>query len=179
MEYHNIIEFWFGEIDSKQWWTKDADFDQLITTRFGKLHTRATLCELVTWRSDPLGRLAEVIVLDQFSRNIYRGHPQAFAYDPLALCLAQEAIERGVSKSLDKDQQSFLYMPFMHSESISIHEAAVDLFRKSGLESTLKFELKHKAIIDRYGRYPHRNAILGRESTREELEFLKTPGSTF
>ncbi|MFC1664159.1 DUF924 family protein [Pseudomonadota bacterium] len=178
-EYHKVIEFWFDECDTKQWWSKDLDFDQLVAGRFGGLHSRAVLCELVSWRRDPLGRFAEVIVLDQFSRNIYRDQPEAFASDPLALCLAQEAIEHGVETSLHKAQLPFLYMPFMHSESRVIHETAVGLFSKNRLESTLDFELKHKRIIDEFGRYPHRNKILGRESTLEELQFLEQPGSSF
>ena len=179
LEYERVLEFWFDEIDPKQWWLKDVEFDQLVIQRFADLHSRAISCELVDWRREPLGRFAEVIVLDQFSRNIFRDQPGAFASDPLALCLAQEAVDRGVDKSLHKVQLPFLYMPFMHSESSLIHETALSLFQHSGLESTLNFELKHKHIIDRFGRYPHRNKILGRKSTQEEIEFLKQPGSAF
>jgi len=179
MKHLDIIKFWFDEIDQKQWWEKDSNFDQHITARFGAVHAKAVRCELVQWRSEPLGRLAEVIVLDQFSRNIYRDQAQAFANDQMALCLAQEAIIKGVPKSLDQVQESFLYMPFMHSESASIHETAVELFTQCGLESSLKFQFKHKEIIDRFGRYPHRNKILGRDSTLEEIAFLSSPDSSF
>jgi uncharacterized protein (DUF924 family) len=125
------------------------------------------------------GRLAEIIILDQFSRNIFRDTPQAFANDPLALALAQEALAVDADKALSPTERSFLYLPFMHSESAEIHKVAVMLYGLPGLEDNLDFELKHQTIIIRFGRYPHRNKILGRESTAEEIEFLKEPGSGF
>jgi len=125
------------------------------------------------------GRLAEIIVLDQFSRNIYRGTARAFAQDSLALALAQEAISQDLDKQLSPEQRSFLYMPFMHSESKLIHEFALKLFQRLGNQANLEYEIKHKIIIDRFGRYPHRNQILGRESTEEELSFLTQPDSSF
>jgi uncharacterized protein (DUF924 family) len=179
MPYTDIINFWFQEITPKQWWIKDPAFDQMVADRFLPLHAAATRCELHTWRSEPMGRLAEVIVLDQFSRNIYRGKPQSFASDPMALCLAQEAVRSCVDLTLDNNQKMFLYMPFMHSESAAIHQIAVGLFSTFGEQGNQDYELKHKAIIDRFGRFPHRNAILGRPSTAEELEFLAQPGSSF
>ena len=120
-----------------------------------------------------------MIVLDQFSRNIYRDDARAFAADPMALALAQQAVALGVDQSLPSAQRCFLYMPYMHSESRWVHERAVPLFESLGQPANLDFELKHKAIIDRFGRYPHRNALLGRESTAEELAFLEQPGSSF
>ncbi|MFI7918815.1 DUF924 family protein, partial [Acinetobacter baumannii] len=117
---------------------------------------------LWSWRKTPEGRLAEIIVLDQFSRNIYRDQPESFAYDGLALALSQEAISLQLDAQLNPEQRSFLYMPFMHSESKLIHEFALKLFQRLGNEINLSFEKKHKVIIDRFGRYPHRNAILGR-----------------
>ena len=180
MHYEQIINFWFNEIKPKQWYVKDPEFDLLIKDRFSQCHEQASRCELANWRQWPLGRLAEVIVLDQLSRNLYRDDYRAFACDALALALAQEAISANVQDSFtNTSQKSFLYMPFMHSESKAIHETAVQLFSEPGLESNLEFELKHKAIIDRFGRYPHRNIILGRESTEEEEAFLKQPGSSF
>ncbi len=179
MNYSDLIEFWFDEIDAKQWWGKDPEFDRLITDRFGPLHARAVRCELFDWRVSELGRLAEIILIDQFSRNIHRDTPQAFQYDPLALCLAQEAIGRKVQQALTDTQRSFLYMPFMHSESSEIHESAARLFGEPEVASNLDFELRHKKIIDRFGRYPHRNEILDRISTAEEIEFLQQPGSSF
>lgn len=174
-----VLKFWFEEIEPAQWWKKDEAFDRMIVERFGSLHRSAGAGELFEWRSTGRGRLAEIIVLDQFSRNMFRASPLMFACDPMALALAQEAIAIRVDKALNQAERSFLYMPFMHSESLGIHEDAVELFRQNGNPHNLDFEIRHKAIIERFGRYPHRNAILGRESTAEELEFLKQPGSDF
>lgn len=179
MDYQRVIDFWFVETDPKQWWRQDNEFDRRIAERFGEVHQEAVQCELFAWRSQPLGRLAEIIVLDQFSRNIHRGAAQAFAADPLALALAQEAVAAHAAAGLEPRQRAFLYMPYMHSESRLIHQLAVGLFSEKGLESYLDFELRHKAIVDRFGRYPHRNAMLGRHSSQEESDFLKTPGSSF
>lgn len=179
MMAHTVLDFWFKEIDAKQWWTKSAEFDQLIASRFGSLHAAAARCELHPWRETPPGRLAEIIVLDQFSRNMYRGQPQAFACDALALALAQTAVATQADAVLEIQQRAFVYMPYMHSESPLIHSAAQALFSQAGLESSLASEHHHKAIIERFDRYPHRNAILGRPSTTEELEFLATPCSSF
>lgn len=174
-----VIKFWFEEIEPKQRFMKDLEFDQLIRDRFGEVHARANQGLLYTWREHPLDALAEIIVLDQFSRNMYRDKPGAFASDTLALVLAQEAVRRKLDAELNATQKAFLYMPFMHSESAEIHEIALYLFDQEGLEDNYNFEVRHKEIIDRFGRYPHRNAILGRESTAEEIEFLAQPGSSF
>jgi uncharacterized protein (DUF924 family) len=174
----DVIEFWFSELSVNDWWKKDAALDRRIRETFGAVHAAAVRAELFHWRSNAEGRLAEVLVLDQFSRNIHRDGAAAFAADPLALALAQEAVSRGHDRELEPRQRCFLYMPYMHSESRAIHVEGERLFR--GVEKFQhEFELKHKAIIDRFGRYPHRNAVLGRESTPEELEFLKEPGSSF
>lgn len=177
--HQDILRFWFEEIQPSQWWAKDDAFDQAIGARFAEVHAQATRCELFEWRSVPRGRLAEVIVLDQFSRNLFRGSPLAFASDPLALALAQEAIAAEADAALSPIERSFLYLPFMHSESLAIHATAMELYRKNGIPGNLDFELRHQQIIERFGRYPHRNAILGRPSTDEEIEFLKQPGSGF
>lgn len=177
--YRDVLEFWFEEIEPAQWWKKDDDFDRVIIERYSALHRAAASCELFEWRRDARGRLAEIIVLDQFSRNMFRGSPLCFAQDALALALAQEAISAGAENALTPVERSFLYMPFMHSESLKIHEVAVELFRNNGIQNNLDYEFKHRAIIERFGRYPHRNSILGRESTAEEVEFLKLPGSSF
>lgn len=174
-----VLAFWFEEITPKEWWQKSDDFDRLIETRFGQLHAQAVQGELFQWRETAAGRLAEVIVLDQFSRNIYRDKPEAFAADATALVLAQEAVALGQDKALDETPRAFLYMPYMHSESRVIHAVAVELFNQTGMENNYQFELRHKEIVDRFGRYPHRNDILGRESTVEEIAFLQTPGSSF
>lgn len=179
MTAQDVINFWFTEIDSALWWKKDTAFDEQIRTRFGQTHQQATCGELAHWRTDAQGRLAEIIVLDQFSRNLYRDSGQAFAYDLAALILAQECIRLGLHAQLSTIQKSFLYLPFMHSESLTIHEQAVQLYSIAGLEFNLNFELKHKVIIERFGRYPHRNAVLGRASTPQELDFLQQPNSSF
>jgi uncharacterized protein (DUF924 family) len=175
----DVLRFWFEEIQPAAWWKVDPAFDEAVRGRFGQLHEQAKRCELFAWRATPAGRLAEVIALDQFARNIHRGTAAAFAADPLALALAQEAVAAGADLQLDVERRAFLYMPYMHSESAAIHAAAEPLMRERAPRHTHDFELRHKAIIDRFGRYPHRNAILGRESTAEEVEFLKQPGSSF
>ncbi len=172
-----VLHFWFEEIDPAQHWRVDPAFDQEIGERFGTLHRAAVQGELSAWRASAQGRLAEVIVLDQFSRNLHRGTPAAFAADPMALALAQEAVAAGHDQVLPPAQRVFLYMPFMHSESRRVHAVALRLFEALGL--SVDFERRHKAIVDRFGRYPHRNAILGRPSTEEELAFLQQPGSSF
>lgn len=174
-----ILHFWFNEITPKQWWAQSDELDQEIKSRFSGVHRAASCCELYGWRETMAGVLAEIIVLDQFSRNLYRNHPYAFASDTLALALAQTAVAIKIDHDLDNTQRAFLYLPYMHSESQMIHKVAVSLFSKEGMEESLNFELQHKAIIDRFGRYPHRNEVLGRVSTPEEIDFLKTPGSSF
>ena len=179
MQPNSILHFWFTELTPKHHFAKDAALDEAIRTRFGATLQAAARCELFAWRATPEGRLAEILVLDQFSRNVYRGAPQAFAQDALALALAQELVASGQDRSLPLPQRSFAYMPYMHSESALVHTQAALLFAQPGLEDNLRFELRHQAIIERFGRYPHRNAILGRESTAEELVFLSEPGSGF
>jgi uncharacterized protein (DUF924 family) len=174
-----ILRFWFEETAPEQWWRADAAFDRLIGERYGTVHARAIRCELHAWRDSAKGRLAEILVLDQFSRNIHRGTARAFVSDPLALALAQEAVAAGADRELDAAQRAFLYMPYMHSESSAIHVIAETLFRTRTSANSYDFELRHKAIIDRFGRYPHRNTILGRESTADEQAFLLQPGSAF
>lgn len=179
MQPSQILHFWFTELTPAQHFAKDAALDEAIRTRFGATLEAAARCELFAWRATPEGQLAEVLVLDQFSRNVYRDTPRAFAQDALALALAQELVASGQDRSLPLAQRSFAYMPYMHSESALIHEQAVALFSQPGMADTLRFEHAHKAIIDRFGRYPHRNAILGRSSTAQELAFLSGPGSSF
>jgi uncharacterized protein (DUF924 family) len=174
-----VLAFWFDEIDPKLWFARSDEFDQLLLTRFGATHAAAERCELAPWRATAPGRLAEVMVLDQFSRNLHRHQPRAFANDALALALAQTAVACGADQQLEPVRRAFLYMPYMHSESALIHAEAVRLFSAPGLEDNLNFELRHQAIITRFGRYPHRNTALGRPSTPEEIEFLETPGSGF
>ena len=176
---NDFLDFWFHQIDPNQWRVKDPEFDGLLRARFGGLLQQAAVGELYLWRQTPLGRLAEVIVLDQLSRNVYRNTPRAFAQDAMALALAQEAVAAGFLSSLDVRQRIFLLMPYMHSESRLIHRQAESLFRLHTPTENHGFELRHKVVVDRFGRYPHRNVVLGRASTDEELVFLQQPGSSF
>ncbi|RLA02094.1 MAG: DUF924 domain-containing protein [Gammaproteobacteria bacterium] len=175
----DVLKFWFETIEPKSWWVKDVAFDQSIEEQFGETLQQAIRGELYHWRETAHGRLAEIIVLDQFSRNIFRDTAKAFAADGMALVLAQQAISVGAQLELLDNQKSFLYMPFMHSESLLIHQQALQLFSEPGLEGNIDFEKRHMVIIEQFGRYPHRNNILGRESTTEEIEFLSQPGSSF
>jgi uncharacterized protein (DUF924 family) len=177
--YTEVLQFWFDEVDPKQWWTADPGFDARVRARFLPTLRRAIQGELQVWRTSPHGRLAEIIVLDQFSRNVFRDTPAAFAQDPMALVLAQEAVASGVLPRLQPVERAFLLLPYMHSESRLIHVEADRLFREWAPADNHEFELRHKAIVDRFGRYPHRNEILGRASTAEEIEFLAEPGSRF
>lgn len=171
--------FWFEELAPRDWFRKSTKLDRRIAERFGATHEAAAQGELSRWRATPEGRLAEILVLDQFSRNIHRNSARAFANDSTALALAREATETGADRALGAQQRAFLYMPFMHSESLADHDIAIALYRALGLNNHLAAERKHYAIIQRFGRYPHRNAILGRESTAEETAFLGEPGAAF
>lgn len=179
MQFQEIIDFWFSELDESAWWQKSETFDRLITTRFSAIHRAATAGELYSWRHSALGRLAEIIVLDQFSRNIYRDTAASFSADGQALVLAQEAIRHGAPRELTIQQCLFLYMPYMHSESLAIQRASLHLFESLGLANNVEFAKRHYDIIERFGRYPHRNTILGRQSSEQEEAFLLEPGSSF
>ncbi|NLJ50667.1 MAG: DUF924 domain-containing protein [Alcaligenaceae bacterium] len=175
-----VLDFWLDEKTSPFWFEVSADFDEALKTHFGDTLKQAAQGELYEWRHTALGRVAEIIVLDQFSRNIYRGTPQAFQQDAMALVLAQSLValpeEYG---SLPQALQKWGIMPYMHSESALIHEGAMRLFTELGDQGSLKFEIMHRDIIERFGRYPHRNEVLGRQSTAEELAFLQEPNSSF
>lgn len=173
-----VFDFWFG-LEPAMWFKKDSDFDEDIRNRFLDTWQQATAGELSTWRETIAGRLAEIIVLDQFSRNLFRNKPLAFAQDGMGLILSQEALRHCDYLQLPQDQAKFLIMPFMHSESKVIQAQSVELFKALGDASSLEYAEKHKVIVDRFGRYPHRNQTLGRESTEAEKEFLKQPGSSF
>jgi uncharacterized protein (DUF924 family) len=179
MSADRVLSFWFTETDSSKWFAKDTHFDEQVKALFEGTYNEAVAGNTAAWRKSARGRLAEVIVLDQFSRNIFRDSPQAFAADEVALNLAREAVRLGEDEMLSPQEKAFLYMPYMHSESKKMHQEAVRLFSQKGLEDNLKFEMMHKSIIDRFGRYPHRNKLLGRKSTPEEIEFLKQPNSAF
>lgn len=179
MKYQYVLDFWFADEQREFWFSKSDAFDLEIEQRFGETLIHAIQGELADWRNSAQGRLAEIIVLDQFSRNIFRDHAAAFAQDSMALALAQEAVHLGLDQQLSVEQRAFLYMPFMHSESKHVHQHALALFEALGNPINLDFERRHQAIIERFGRYPHRNAILARESSAEELAFLQQPNSSF
>ena len=174
-----VLHFWFKETSPKQHFGKDPAFDATIRDRFLTLHAQAAAGELWSWRATPSGRLAEIIVLDQFSRNLYRNDPRAFAQDGMALVLAQEAVRQRADQTLEPAHRAFLYMPYMHSESARVQVESIRLFEASELTGNIRFAHAHKRIIDRFGRYPHRNTILGRSSSAEEQAFLQEPGSSF
>lgn len=174
IQIQEILTFWFTEITPKQHFIKDLDFDALITSRFEWVYNRVVSGDTTAWSDTPEWLLAQIIVLDQFSRNMFRWDAKSFEHDHLALELAQRAVKTGMDKQLPADQRVFIYMPYMHSESRDVHATALQIFTQYGNENNLKYEINHKAIIDQFGRYPHRNEVLGRVSTPEEVEFLKT-----
>jgi uncharacterized protein (DUF924 family) len=172
MQPKDVTQFWFDELSDDDRWTLCEKLDETIADRFGETHRAASVAELWEWRDSPVGRLTEIIVLDQFSRHIFRNKPGAFANDAAALVLAQEAVRVGADQAVNESMRLFFYMPFMHSESLKVHAWAIDLF--SRLDGALEYEESHRKLIERFGRYPHRNEILGRKSTPDELQFLKT-----
>lgn len=168
-----VLTFWFEECTPKDWYKKDEAFDTRIREQFEETYWAIVNGETERWRETAEGRLAEIIVLDQFARNMFRGRAQAFLAGPQCLTLAQEAIRCGADQELDESKRVCVYMPLMHSESVQVHEKALDLFNTLENKRSYEYEVMHKVIIDQFGRYPHRNAALGRESTPEEVEFMK------
>jgi len=168
-----VLTFWFEELTPKDWFSGGQQIDEVIINRFSELHTKVAAGEYWRERAEPKLALAEVIVLDQFSRNLFRGTAKAYAHDGQALIIAQSLVARGeYIHILSAAEQQFLYLPFMHSESRMIHKEALNLFKALGNAEALRYEEVHKDIIDRFGRYPHRNAVLGRDSTPEEIDYL-------
>lgn len=174
-----VLDFWFDDETQKNWFAKSDEFDDLCRTRFLATWHDAKDGKTKDWRINILGRLAEIIVLDQFSRNIYRNLPQAFSQDDKAVELAQIAVCDEHFPKLYEMARNFVLMPFMHSENKMVHDKALPYFEQYASPNTLDFEHKHKVIIERFGRYPHRNQILGRTCSQEELEFLQEPNSSF
>ena len=185
-----VLDFWFlpegdpGHGKSRpEWFRKDPAFDALIHQRFGEAISRALAGEFVEWDSDPRGALARIILLDQFTRNTFRDTPRAFAGDARALAAARAMVDSGRDRMLGAVERWFVYLPFEHAEDLATQERAVALFNalaaEPGLGDIAEYAVRHRDIIARFGRFPHRNRILGRESTPEEIEFLKLPGSGF
>ena len=177
--YNRVLEFWFEELSPSDWWRKNEQLDARIREEFSAVHESVSEGATEDWRRNDRGRLAEIIVLDQFSRNMFRNQARAFGYDALAREKAREAVAAGVLERLEENQRSFVLMPFMHSEEMEDHRLVLPLFQQYCSDNTVEFEKRHAAIIERFARYPHRNAVLGRESSAEELEFLAQPGSSF
>ncbi len=183
-----VLEFWFGPRDARgqarpEWFRKDDKFDAEIRRRFGELHGAAARGELEAWRASPEPMLALIVVLAQFSRNLFRADARSFAQDARARECARQALARGDEMGLLPVQRQFLYLPFEHSEDALDQDLAVDRMRTlEAFEATrglTEWAERHRVIIRRFGRFPHRNAVLGRASTPEEAEFLKQPGSGF
>ena len=175
----DVLKFWFVESTPEQWFKKDDDFDSQIRENFSGLYEKVAGGCFPDWRKEARGCLAEVIVLDQFSRNMFRNDPQAFAADGRARECLHHALARGFDSQLSDIERKFLYMPLMHSEAAADQRLSIELFGTVNDEDALKYAHLHKDIIDRFGRYPHRNAVLGRETTAEEREFLTQPNSSF
>lgn len=182
----DVLVFWFGpppHATRDAWFRKDPEFDATIRERFGDAVAAALAGAFQAWRASPHGALAHVILLDQFTRNIYRDTPQAFAGDSLALDTAQSAIGQGFDRQLDAYERWFLYLPFEHAEDWAMQQRSLALFEQlaadTGDRAPLQWAEKHAEVIRRFGRYPHRNAILGRPSSPEEIIFLAQPGSAF
>jgi uncharacterized protein (DUF924 family) len=174
-----IVQFWFEELTPEDWYRKDPSIDAQIRTRFGGIYDTLKSDVPEIWLSTPRGCLATILVLDQFPRNMFRDDTRAFATDARALALAKRAIAKGVDMRLTPDQRAFIYMPFQHSEDRADQARSIELFTALGNKLNLDFAVRHKEIIDRFGRFPHRNATLGRASTEEETAFLKEPSSSF
>ena len=187
----DVLDFWFLPPDNRdygqargEWFRKDDAFDTHIRARFGALIDAAIDGGLRAWDATPHGALARLIVLDQFTRNVYRGTPRAFAGDAQALALAVALTQAGQDRLLPPMLRAFAYLPFEHAEDLAMQARAVELFQllsqaQPGFESMLDYAQRHQEVIARFGRFPHRNAILGRPSTPEEVEFLRQPGSSF
>ncbi|PSB33874.1 DUF924 family protein [Chlorogloea sp. CCALA 695] len=185
-----ILDFWFGTPESEDygkersfWFTKNPEFDRELGDRFLLDYEQAAGGELDYLQDSPLGCLTLVLLLDQFGRNMFRGTPKSFATDAKALFVAQGAVERGCDRALLPVQRWFIYLPFEHSENLADQEQCVELFatlsNHPASANTIEYALRHKAVIERFGRFPHRNKILGRVNTPAEVEFLKQPGSSF
>lgn len=169
----DILDFWFEDLTPQQWYIMDDALDLRITEKYIALHSLIVAGEYAFWRNKPIGRLAEIIVIDQFSRNIYRDDPKSFVNDPMALALAQECIRGKYHTQFSPIFRQFIYMPFMNSESRIVHDTALLLFSEAGLEDNLALERQCRDQIKRFGRYPVRNKILGRESTPIEIDYLQ------
>lgn len=175
----DVLTFWFADHGRDDWFAGKPEFDDAVRARFAATHEAVSRGEAYSWRSTPGGRLAEIIVLDQFSRQLHRGSAHAFAQDGMALVLAQEALALGIDREMDESHRLFLYMPFQHAESLAIQGVSVRLFQGLGNADLLKYAQGHFEVIRRFGRFCKRNAALGRESTAEELRYIESSEGVF
>jgi uncharacterized protein (DUF924 family) len=175
----DVLGFWFGECDPALWFARDDGFDATLRDRFGALHAEAAAGGLAAWEDNADGRMALILVLDQMSRNLHRGDGRAFAQDARARAVARRAIAAGDPVFASRERCLFLYLPFEHSEELADQLWSEALFAALGEPSWLDYAVRHRVIVERFGRFPHRNAALGRASTAEELEFLQQPNSSF
>lgn len=178
-EIRAVLDFWLLQVGSDKWFVRDDALDDEIRGKFSALHQRAVAGALSEWRETPGGCLAEIILLDQFSRNLYRDDARAFAADGQARQVMDHALARGFDKDMSVDERRFLYMPLQHSENVADQARSVELFRTLEDDKTFEYTLRHQEIIVRFGRFPHRNTALGRDSTAEEIAFLSEPNSSF
>ncbi|MBL6605301.1 MAG: DUF924 domain-containing protein [Alphaproteobacteria bacterium] len=175
-----ILSFWFEEITPEHWFTKNDDFDQQLKYRFEALVTQALNGQLDRWAANSDGCLSLILLLDQMTRNIYRDTPKAFAGDEIACALSlRAAADKRIETESQEAKRQFFLMPMMHSEDIAIQDASLPLFKEHTSERTYDYAVRHRDIVARFGRFPHRNAILGRPSTDAEITFLKEPNSSF
>ncbi|WP_421854465.1 DUF924 family protein [Oricola sp.] len=172
----DVLDFWFEELEPKQWFVKDEALDATIIERFSELYETLAATDNDAISASPRQALAAVIVFDQFARNMFRGSPKTFACDPKALALAERLIADGSAEALSRDERYFLMMPFMHSEDLGAQERCVELFAAHGSDQGLKYAKLHRDVIERFGRFPHRNGMLGRETTPEEQAYLDDGG---
>ena len=179
IEKEEILNFWFKECKPEQWFKKNEYFDKMIENRFSFVIENAIAGNLGNWEESETGCLALIILLDQFTRNVFRDTPQAFAGDKRALALSQLCCDKDYLTNPDIQRRQFMLMPMMHSENLAVQDASLPLFKKYASKKDYEYAEKHREIIARFGRFPHRNVILGRKSINEELEFLKQPGSSF
>jgi len=176
----DVLDFWFVEHGEKDWFGGKPEFDAALAARFLHTHQSVAGGEAAFWRASPSGRLAEIIVLDQFSRQLFRGRAEAFASDAMALELARAAIAAGDDLRLEPRRRQFVYMPFMHAESLAVHEAeSIPIFERHGDEGLLAYEMAHVEVLRRFGRYPRRNAALGRASTPAERDYIESGTGMF
>ena len=179
VEYRKVLEFWFEDLKPEDWFSSNEELDRTIKDKFGEVHKMAAACELDGWRTGPMGRLAEIIVLDQFPRHIYRDRGEAYTFDRQAQSCCLMALDDKAHISLSARENTFLLMPLIHSEEMELQRIGVELLRSYGTKSAHESAMRHLEVIKKFGRFPHRNSSLKRKSTKAEKIYLSSPGSRF